>query len=320
MKVFRFVFLVTISCNLCVAMLHLPAIATELNGPQVVPPTPKGAPTDAQREKFRTLMAGVKPPGHGCYKAQYPTPKWVKVNCGPAPKYPNPISRVVRPNVVGSGTDYFTNVNGNIASATGSFDTVVNVGPEYGNKGGDLTTVAPNIYSLQLNANKFDTTACGGSAGCSGWEQFIYSQSQCGGGACIFIEYWLLEHKPPCPSDASWEYYDGSVKDTVPGCFLNTAIVSVPVQGYSDFGKIKLTGTANADTDDVTLSTASGLVYVASNASVANLSQGWTGAEYNVFGDCCVAEAYFPSTASFTVRLTTTSASQAAPTCTNSDF
>jgi hypothetical protein len=271
-------------------------------------------PSDKEREDFHAAMATIRPPGKGCFTAQFPTKKWVKTQCASAPKFVNPVARGARPNSVGAGTDDFATVaTGNISSATGSFDSVTGATAEYGNKLGDLTTVHPNIYALQLNSNTFSTTACSGSTGCSGWEQFIYSQTQCSG-ACVFIEYWLLNHTSPCPSTGGWTFYAGS-STTTPGCFVNTAATSVPVQALTDFSKLKLTGAVSGGTDTLTLSTASGTVYTNTNTSIANLGQGWTGAEYNVVGDCCAAAIYFTNTTSIGVRLQTSYGSTTAPTC-----
>jgi hypothetical protein len=183
--------------------------------------------------------------------------------------------------------------------------------------GGNLSTVYLDVYSLQLNANEFTTPACSGAAGCSGWEQFLYSQSECGGNGCIFIEYWLLNHTSPCPAGNAWTYYAGT-PSTVPGCYLNTAVAPVPAQALGDLGNLTLSGSVSGGTDVVTVSTANGDVHAATQDSILGLAQGWTGAEFNVVGDCCASEAFFNSGSAITVRLAGANGTTDAPQCATS--
>ena len=249
-------------------------------------------PSALARQAFHERMLAIKRPHAGCFVARYGKPTWTEIPCGAPPKYPNPIPRGPKPNNVGAGTDYFTSVSG-LTSATGSFDSVTGVTNEYGSKGNDLTTVYPNVYALQLNSNIFAAPpACSGSSNCSGWEQFIYSQSQCGTQACIFIEYWLLNHTSPCPATGGWNFYAGT-PTTTPGCYLNTAFAYFPVQTLSAMSGLRLTGEVSGGTDTVTVSVANGDVYTNTNPSIADLGTGWSGAEFNLVGDCCASEAYF---------------------------
>lgn len=220
---------------------------------------------------------------------------------------------------MGAGNDYFIQVTGNISSATGSFDLVTGVNAEYGSRGEVLSVVYPNTYELQLNANLFDTTVCGGAQGCMGWEQFLFSQSQCTPvpTPCVFIEYWLINHGSPCPS-ASWTYYAGS-STTAPGCFINTAAKLVPVQPpLAELGNLKLTGTVSGGIDTVTLSLPSGDIVGNAQDSILDLAAGWSGAEFNLFGDCCASEAFFNSGSNLTVRLSATNGTTNVPTYTTS--
>ena len=185
---------------------------------------------------------------------------------------------------------------------------------EYGPTYYSTTVAHPDVYSLQLNANAFTTPACSSSPNCYGWEQFIYSQTQCNG-ACIFIEYWLLNHNSSCPVGQGWLYYAGT-PTTVPGCYLNTAFKGLPVQPLSDLAGLRLSGAVSGNTDTVSLSVANGDVYAASNASIAGLGQGWTQVEYNLVGDCCALGAYFTSgPAAIKVRVSTVNGTQSAPVC-----
>jgi hypothetical protein len=274
-------------------------------------------PSAPERQNFEGKMLATPLPGRGCFVAHYGDPKWQPIKCHPGPKTPNPLARGAKPFYVGAGTDYFSHPSGLISSATGSFDAVTNVTAESGPTYYSPTIAHTNVYSLQMNANTFTTTACNGSANCSGWEQFIYSQTQCNG-ACIFIEYWLLNHTSPCPPNQGWYYYAGT-PTTVPGCYLNTAFAAVPVQSLSDLGGLRLSGKVASNTDTVSLSVANGDVYAASNASIAGLGQGWTGIEYNLVGDCCALGAYFTSgPATIKVKVSTVNGVQTAPVCSTS--
>jgi hypothetical protein len=269
--------------------------------------------SEQEREDFRLKMSKVPLPSKGCFIAHYPNATWQPVTCGTAPKYPNPVARGARPTFVGNGNDYFIQVTGNISSATGSFDSVTGVKTEYGARYGDESTVYPNTYTLQLNANQFSTSACGGVPGCMGWEQFVFSQSVCTPNPtpCIFIEYWLLYHPSPCP--AGWIFYAGT-----PGCFINTAFAAVPMPPLAQLQNLKLTGSVSGGIDTVTLSTASGDIVATAQDSILGLAAGWTGGEFNLVGDCCLSEAYFNSGSNLTVRLSASNGTTSAPTYTTS--
>jgi hypothetical protein len=82
-----------------------------------------------------------------------------------------------------------------ISSAIGSFDSIV---PPAG-------TLTVSAFSLQINSQFFETSACGVrmGMGCKGWQQFIYSTNQCGGNPCVFIEHWLVNFGSSSPG-AGW--------------------------------------------------------------------------------------------------------------------
>lgn len=281
-------------------------------------PSVTARPSKQEMEDFRLKMSKTPLPSKkGCFTARYPNAIWQVANCGPAPKYPNPVARGARPTFVGRGNDYFLEVTtGNISSATGSFDNVTGVNQEYGSRLENLSTVYPNTYTLQLNANKFSTVACNGQPACSGWQQFLFTQSQCNPvpTPCIFMEYWLLYYSPPCPGGASWTYYPGT-SGTVPGCFLNTAFALVPAQPLTQLGDLKLSGTVSGGIDTVMLSTASGDIAANAQDSLLDLASGWTGGEFNLVGDCCASEAYFNSGSSLTVRLSAANGTTNPPSC-----
>jgi hypothetical protein len=304
-------------CLLVVAVLSVlsPKLALSAEGSQPTPPAHR--PSVLERQTFQQKMAAVPLPGQGCFVARFGDLTWHKVKCRPASKHPNPMARGPRPFYVGAGTDYFTHPTGLITAATGSFDAVTNVTAESGPTYYSPTVAHTNVYSLQVNANTFSPAACAGIANCLGWEQFLYSQTQCSG-ACGFIEYWLLNHTQPCPAGQGWNYYPGT-PTTVPGCYLNTAVVGVPVQPLADLGGLQLSGKVAGGTDTVSISVANGDVYTQNNPSIAGLGTGWTGAEYNLVGDCCAYGAYFTAgPATLKIRLATQNGTQGAPTCSTS--
>jgi hypothetical protein len=313
----------TRSLLIIVALWLCSAAISAQNTPTAQSTAPKQTsqerPSEQAREEFRLKMLQTRLPSKkGCFTAHYPEAKWKKVQCGVAPKTPNPVARGAHPNYVGAGSDYFIQVTGTISSATGSFDSVTGVTSEGGPRAGSPTIAHPDTYSLQLNANEFSTTVCGGAPGCVGWEQFLFSQSQCNPfpSACIFIEYWLLNHGSPCPSGA-WIYYAGT-PTTVPGCYMNTAFAPVAVQPLADLANLKLTGSASGGTDTVTLSTASGNIVATSQDNLLNLAQGWSGGEFNLVGDCCAFEAFFNAGSNLGVRLSAANGTTNVPTCNTS--
>jgi len=69
-----------------------------------------------------------------------------------------------------------------ISSAVGSFDSVTPATvTETGPWGGSPNSA--NAFTIQINTQFFPTSVCAGHPSCQGWQQFIYSQNQCGGRA-----------------------------------------------------------------------------------------------------------------------------------------
>jgi hypothetical protein len=264
-------------------------------------------------------------PGEGCFVAHYPDKTWHPIQCKPARSVPNPLRRPVEPFNVGNGTDYFATVTGNtITSATGSFDSVSGVTDVFSAIYNNPTTIVfYNTYTLQLNANTFSTSLCKGALGCFGWEQFIFSQRSGCGSPCIYIEYWVYNFNAPCstlPSvpGANWQTFSGS-NNASAGCFLNTPGTPLPAQPIADLGKVKLTGTVSSGGDTVQFATANGDVYgMGQNLPEFGLAQAWSGAEFNIFGDCCGYEAYLNSNSKLAVRLAVNNGTTNAPNCVSS--
>jgi hypothetical protein len=297
---------------LCVA---IPLAATHAQAPQ--PAADKPRPSAEQRRAYEERMTASQPAKPGCYQAHYPDEHWVETTCLPAPRTPNPHAQGPHPNTVGDGTDWFATVtSGNISQVTGSFDNVSGVVKLLGPISGDTSVVHPNAYAMQMNSNVFTPAICGSLTNCA-WVQFIFSQTQCGSSPCVFIEYWLLNHTSPCPSNASWSYYNGSVPGTTPGCYLNTPAMGLSAVPLSDLGSLRVIAKTQGGNDTATVSDVNGTLGFASNASIADLASGWTGVEYNLVGDCCSVETFFTptNTASLTLRVATVNGTTNAPNC-----
>ena len=153
--------------------------------PEKTPTTSRRAERELKaRKEWQKQIAKVPVPKKGCFTANYPDKQWKEVPCGAPSKYPNTVGGTI-------GNDVGPNVSPLfISSAQGSFDsvspsTITETGPWNGN------ATAANAFSIQMNTQFFATTVCAGHAGCQGWQQFIYSQNQCGG-PCVFMEYWLI--------------------------------------------------------------------------------------------------------------------------------
>ncbi|KJC45001.1 hypothetical protein UP09_15405 [Bradyrhizobium sp. LTSP885] len=284
-------------------------------------PPERVRPTEEQRRTYEERMSATHPNKPGCFEAHFPDEQWVETKCLPPPRNPNPKHVGARPNTVGDGTDWFATVtSGNISQVTGSFDNVSGVVDLLGPIGGDTSVVHPNAYAMQMNSNTFTPSVCGSLTNCA-WVQFIFSQTQCGSTPCVFIEYWLLNHNSSCPStpagSPAWSFYNGSVPNTVPGCFLNVPAQNSSAVPLSDLGSLRVVGKTGGGNDTVTASDSSGTLSSVSNPSISNLESGWTGVEYNLVGDCCSTETFFTSTttASLTLRVATVNGTTNAPNC-----
>jgi hypothetical protein len=256
-------------------------------------------------------MSRIPVPKKGCFESSYPSLEWHEVPCGPPSKFQNPPAKGPRPNIVGNGNDITAVVSGpKISSATGSFDSVTpaNVtisGPWSGNPS------AANAFTLQINSQFFNSPACTGVAGCLGWQQFIYSQNQCGG-PCVFMEYWLIGYGPSCPA--------GSWIQSGNNCWFNSASKTAAAVTAAQLQGTTLTGTAGATTDTVVLISPNGNATATAADSVVGLAQQWTTAEFNIFGDCCSAETNFSANATVVTRTRVVNGSTAPPTCVAQGF
>ena len=216
------------------------------------------------------------------------------------------------PETVGNGGDYSAQVSGTISRARGSFTGVTGLNTE--------VDAVLNRYSLQLNTNTFDTSACNGAAaGCQGWQQFIYQSS-----GAIYMQYWLIGYNstdangnltPGCPT--GWATSGNS-------CFHDSAHNNnVPAEPVTNLANMTMTATTNAFGESMTVTTGDGNTYSLSAPGYFFLQTvNWNAAEFNVFGDAGGTNAFFNLGATVGVQLLTDSLvpTTAAPGCVAEGF
>ncbi|WP_146011795.1 MULTISPECIES: VWD domain-containing protein [Burkholderia] len=264
-----------------------------------------------KRQAWQKSMSQRPVPKKGCFRGAYPSLEWQEVRCGEPSKFQNPPASGPRPNLVGNGNDISAQVSGpKINTAIGSFDSVtpssVTVsGPWGGNAN------AANAFTLQINSQFFSTPACNGVAGCIGWQQFIYSQNQCGG-PCIFMEYWLINYGATCPA-GPWIQSGNS-------CWFNSASTPAPAISGAQLQGTTLTGTASATTDTVVLTSPGGTATATAADSVVSLSQQWNTAEFGIFGDCCSSQVNFSAGTTLVARTRVINGNTSAPACVAQGF
>jgi hypothetical protein len=293
------------------------------------------SPDEAARRKAWSREMSRHPlPKTGCFNAAYPKIEWIEVPCGaPSPYHNQPRRRGGNPDLVGGKLGDFSAVSsGLISSAVGSFSSVNGASSVTGVVGG-ISTAQLNVFMFQINTQFFSNPpACNNVAGCRGWQQFLFSQTQCappgpgqqsvvsGSTACVQIEYWLLGFGPTCPAaqplpGLNWK------PDGAGNCWFNGPSTYVPPQTVANLAGLTFTATATAGgQDQVVLSTTSGNISAASQDSVLFLNQFWNTAEFNVFGDCCSSATNFSDPTTLVVRTSITDGTSNAPTCGTSSF
>jgi hypothetical protein len=326
-----------------------PAPESELKKPLAVEETmhPMPAVNAQVREAWRKNMVKTPRPKHGCFKAEYPSTTWEEVPCGRPSTHFNPRKGKIKTNIVGNGSDYAIQASGSnkITSAEGSFMPLL---PQYAPTGVSGPVLggasASNEFMLQINSqapfnttsSPFPTPACNGApkgaAGCFGWEQYLFSQTQGpapgpgqqslpgapGTTPGVFIEYWLFNWGTPCPALPSWAGSGSWQSDGAGDCVFNGPTTYVPPQTVAELPGLVMTATSSASEDTVSLSTTSG-IYTYSEPNVLSLYQSWTQAEFNVFGDCCSTETSFTSPAVLFGKVSIDDGSTNIPTCVAND-
>jgi hypothetical protein len=301
------------------------------------------------RETWRLTMHQTGVPGPGCFHASYPSTQWEVVECGrPSPHFNPRKGRNSITNQLGDGKDYAAQASGSnlISSAEGLFLQTAggsSVSGVRGDVAGTKNSVA-NVFMLQMNtqapfnatASSFATPACNGApngaAGCYGWQQFLFSQTQGpapksgqtslpgapGTTPGVFIEYWLYNWGSPCPVLPSWagtgRWNDGGGGS----CWFNGPMTYVPPQTAAELPGLVMTSSASAGQDVVSLSTTSG-IYTYAEPSVLSLQKVWNQVEFNVFGDCCSTEANFTGPTALVLKTSIDDGSTSAPICESND-
>lgn len=231
----------------------------------------------------------------------------------------------INPAVIGNGNDYGVDVLPvTMLGAIGSFPSIDSVrsvtscAPRYArNNSCGTHGLGNNVYSLQLNSNNFSTSSCGKNKHCLGWEQFVYTNQPkyYNGGGNLIIQDWLLatsSKKLKCPPNQNWTASGGDCYKNAPNS------VPVPTVPATELDEVRLAGSAGSNGDSVFFSVG-GYVYGMKNAQddgVTDLSQHWTGAEFNVLGDGDGYQAVFNAGATITVRLEAVTGYSTAAACT----
>ena len=313
-------FSLLIAAGLASGFLSVKASAQQPEGPAATPPSSQqaapgqvlSAEEQQKRAEWQRAMSQIPVPKKGCFNSSYPSLEWREVPCGRPSNYPNPPHMGPRANVVGNGNDIAARVAGPmISSATGSFDSVTPAGVTItGPWGGNPN--AANAFTLQINSQFFQTPACAGVAGCLGWQQFIYSQNQCGG-PCVFMEYWLINFGPVCPAGQPWNQSGNS-------CWFNSASRRAPAVTAAQLQGTTLTGTAGAVNDTVVLTSPGGNASAVATDTVISLSLQWNTAEFNIFGDCCSSATNFSAGTTVVTRTRVNNGTDNKPTCVAQGF
>jgi hypothetical protein len=281
--------------------------------------TQPAAKTMAQ---WQADIAHLKERGIGCYRASYPVVRWNAGTCGTAPAMPlvpAPPPRSARhagPAEITNDSDYSAQVPGLISRATGTFHDVRKNITEQGPVDGSGPQIA-NAFSLQLNSQFFSgSPACAGSSdpsNCQAWQQFAYTYSNASTGA-VFMEYWLLNYGPSCPT--GWIPFFSDY------CEFFTPQVQVNTLTAAQLATVQLTGSARSGgNDSVSMSVGTGqAALVTYSDSVVDLASSWNTTEWGVYGDAGGGEASFGPHTTLQAQTALTSTSSAPPSCIEEGF
>ena len=298
-----------------------PAASAASSGPAAA--TEQTTPEEAKRRKdWSQSMLKKAAPKKGCFSAVHPKAEWQEVPCVAAPNIPMVPRFGSRPFVVGNADDISAQApSGTITQAIGHFENVTNVTSETGLIGNSGMPVN-NAYTLQINTNFMTSSACSGSpnANCQGWEQFVYFNN--GSAGVAFIQYWLIRYNKTCPSGWNQFSFNGG---TDIYCWRNNGGggAAVPNQPITNTANWTFTGTATSSGDSVTMSTGAN-VYTATGDNSVNAANGWTIAEFNIFGaggsSAGGGQANFNAGASVNTRTEIIYGGNAAPNCVAQGF
>jgi hypothetical protein len=327
-----------IGLTICSGLLScLVAGNTFAAGPEASTSETAAAADAAARVKWRRSIEHLPLPNRSsCFTAAFPKTEWQEIPCGTAPKHPFLPAQGRQPaNVGGSSNDVVAQVPEQtlqISTAVGSFgfNTIAlsETGPQYVSD--NSCTVKkqnqPNVYTLQLNTNKFtipeSSPICGHVRGCQGFQQFVYANyvdaSSGAPAQGAVIQYWLLNigtfknKKAQCPS-AAWARQDLNGKL---GCMQQTNMSADPRYNTSINGvqNLELAGAITGNGEENVTLWANGKPYALPAPDILGLGQNWHDAEFNVFGYGCGQGAIFQPTPQNTPTLSIVLAADYAPT------
>jgi hypothetical protein len=280
----------------------------------------------ANYPQWQSSMIALPLPGAGCFTATYPNIAWQPVPCGPPPASPGPLAATAAaqasPGIATIGgqhyPDYYAEVpNAAISGAVGSFPVAVLAG---------ALDPLDDQFSLQLNTNTFQTSACDATSHpyprpCVGVQQFVFS-----GDGEIQIQYWLL-HAGECPPSGfrglDWRPFSSQLDDGDTNCvgLGPTKFLRNPTPTLPDLARMNLRGVAlPGGLDEILFWSTGGLTVDASGTdSVLGLAGSWSQAEFNVFGVSNGAELFFNQGTSILVELQVEDGSGNPPLCAVSD-
>lgn len=271
---------------------------------QAQQPASPGSEESARRSAWRASMKQIPLPDKGCFTASYPVTRWQKVTCTTAPPYPlvPPKGHAKSNTVGGTSSDYVGLVSGLLSQAEGSFPS--------SNAG------SSNAYSLQLNTGFFATPACSGAAiplNCAGLQQFLFESS-----GSAYMQYWLINWGTGCPS--GWDKYVPPSDPSEIDCYKNSSAASTGSQPITELFDMALIGKASGGTDTVLLDYEGGTISAVGADSVLDLEQGWSQAEFNIFGSGNGNEVNINADASIVVQLTLNNGTTSTPTVQDASF
>ncbi len=267
--------------------------------------------TTLTEASWQQTIGRLSVPGRGCFQASYPSLAWKATRCEVAPSRP-----IIPQKVVGDGNDYSAVVAGTLTQATGSFEDVSNAITEKG-KVGNSGSEKANTFSLQLNSQFFKgSPTCAGAAvpsKCLAWGQFVYEGDAGTNG--VFIQYWLINYKNPCPK-GGWMKYGAD-------CYANSALGAWPLSHLTakQLASVQLTGSAVTGGNDTVSMTVGSKAVAASNTDTKiYLAKSWDTTEWGVFGDGGGGEAFFGKSTTLEAMTSLVGTKKAAPSCDSEGF
>lgn len=296
-------------------------------------------PVNESREEWMQWIEKTRLPKVGCSRATYPSTSWKQVPCVTASSTPVPgfllataqpqlivanSSASAQPAYVGGGgdfgaLDFSAFVTGTISTAAGTFPAVT------GLQNATDDAYGADAYSLQLNTNKFTTTACGSKPDCRGVVQFaLQNQGTTGSASIWYILYKYSNDGSPCPTRSQPPYWQADTYMGNTSCYLKSpgvAVNGLPSLNSQTLSSLRLHGSVTSIGQlGVTLYVGGTTSYNANFDDILNLAQGWNVAEFNIFGYGAGSTVNFNTVAgdpavTITVQLGVANGTASAPTC-----